>query len=98
MGRNGKKQPVFPAMIRFVNENVGKVVSSGDILLGKEPDRGAETSYLYKFIKLGYVQPLEGHTVNNKYSQFKIVKSFPASYNSVDLGRELKIANGLIPE
>ena len=37
MGRNGKKAPVFLEMVKFVNANVGKVVSSSEILLGKEP-------------------------------------------------------------
>ena len=32
MGRNGKQAPVFPEMVKFVNDNVGKVVSSKEIL------------------------------------------------------------------
>ena len=39
MGRNGKQAPVFSEMVKFVNDNVGKVVSSKEILLGKEPGR-----------------------------------------------------------
>ena len=52
MGRNGKQAPVFPEMVKFVNNNVGKVVSSKEILLGKEPGRNSETAYLYNGYRL----------------------------------------------
>lgn len=99
MGRNGKRAPVFLEMIKFVSDNVGKVVSSNEILLGKEPGRNSETAYLYKFVKLGYVKPVDDNSfVKDKGAKFKIVKEFPKHYNSVMLMDELKIVNGLIPE
>lgn len=99
MGRNGKKAPVFKEMVEFVNNNVGKVVNSKDILLGKEPGRNSETAYLYKFIKLGYVkQTDENSFVMDKAASFKVIKGFPKHYNSVVFMDELKIANGFIPD
>lgn len=95
MGRNGKSAPVFLEMVKFVNGNVGKIVESSEILLGKEPGRNSETAYLYKFVKLGYVVPVEESFVKDKDAKFKIVKEFPKHYNSVMLMDELRIANGL---
>lgn len=94
MGRNGKKSPVFPAMVEFVNNNVGKVVTSEDILLGKEPDRGAETSYLYKFVKLGHVEPIDNGKITDTNTKYKILKAFPTYYNSIMLKRDLQKLNG----
>lgn len=98
MGRNGKKAPVFVEMVKFINDNVGKVVSSKEILLGKEPGRNSETAYLYKFVKLGYVEPTEEGLVKDKDANFVIVKEFPKRYNSVMLMNELRAANGCIPD
>lgn len=97
MGRNGKKPPVFPEMIKFINNNIGKIVSSKEILLGKEPGRNSETAYLYKFVKLGYVEPVDDSFVKDKTANFRIIKEFPKHYNSVMFMDELKIANGYIP-
>lgn len=98
MGRNGKSAPVFLEMIKFVNDNVGKTVESNEILLGKEPGRNSETAYLYKFVKLGYVAPVEGSFVKDKGAKFVILKEFPEHYNSVMLMDELKVVNGQIPD
>lgn len=99
MGRNGKKMPVFPEMVKLINCNVGNVLSSKEILLGKEPGRNSETAYLYKFIKLGYVKPVDDNSfVKDKSSSFKVIKEFPKHYNSVMLMTEMKIANGYIPD
>lgn len=98
MGRNGKKAPVFLEMVKFVNDNIGKVVSSNEILLGKDPGRNSETAYLYKFVKLGYVEPVEEGLIKDKGAKYKIVKEFPRHYNSVMLMNELKVASGFIPD
>ena len=99
MGRNGKRAPVFPEMVKFVNDNVGKVVSSKEILLGKEPGRNSETTYLYKFVKLGYVEPVGDNSfVKDKTTSFKVIKEFPKHYNSVMFMDELRAANGYIPD
>lgn len=99
MGRNGKQAPVFPEMVKFVNDNVGKVVSSKEILRGKEPGRNSETSYLYKLVKLGYVKPVDNNSfVRDKTASFKVVKEFPKHYNSVMLMDELRVVNGNIPD
>lgn len=98
MGRNGKKPSVFTEMVKFINDNAGKVVSSCEILLGKLPGRNSETAYLYKFVKLGYVKSANGQFVKDAGAKFEIVKKFPKHYNSIALMHELKIANGLIPD
>lgn len=99
MGRNGKQAPVFPEMVKFVNNNVGKVVSSKEILLSKEPGRNSETAYLYKFVKLGYVKPVDDNSfVKDKTASFKVIKEFPKHYNSVMFMDELRAANGYIPD
>lgn len=96
MGRNGKQAPVFPEMVKFINANVGKVISSKEILLGKEPGRNSETSYLYKFIKLGYVKAVNDGFVMHKDTVYEIVRPFPKHYNSVMFMNELRVANGFI--
>lgn len=98
MGRNGKKPSVFTEMVKFVNDNIGKVVSSKEILLGKEPGRNAETAYLYKFLKLGYVKRVDGDFMSDKDSLYIMEKAFPKHYNSVMFMDELKVANGFIAD
>lgn len=98
MGRNGKNAPVFTRVVEFVNNNVGKIVTSSEMLLGKEPGRTSETAYLYKLLKLGYVKAVNNGFVMHKDTMYEIVKPFPPHYNSVMLMDELRIANGLIPE
>lgn len=98
MGRNGKKPSVFTEMVKFVNDNVGKVVSSKEILLGKEPGRTSETAYLYKLLKLGYVKAVNDGFVMHKDTIYEIVKPFPPHYNSVMFMDELKVANGFIAD
>lgn len=97
MGRNGKNTAVFTKMVEFVNSNVGKVVTSAEILLGKEPSRSSETAYLYKLLKLGYVKAVDNGFVMRKDTKYEIVKPFPQYYNSVTLMKELREMNGLIP-
>ena len=98
MGRNGKQAPVFPEMVKFVNDNVGKVVSSKEILLGKEPGKNSETAYLYKFIKLGYVKAVNDGFVMHKDTMYEIVKPFPKHYNSVMFMDEMRVINGYISD
>lgn len=98
MGRNGKKPSVFTEMVKFVNDNVGKVVSSKEILLGKEPGRNSETAYLYKFIKLEYVKAVNDGFVMHKDTVYEIVRPFPKHYNSVMFMDELRVANGFIAD
>lgn len=98
MGRNGKRTPIFSEMIKFVNDNVGKAVSSKEILLGKEPGKNSETAYLYKFLKLGYVKAVNDGFVMHKDTMYEIVKPFPPHYNSVMLMDELRVADGYIPD
>lgn len=97
MGRNGKNPPVFKAMIQFINDNVGKTVSSAEILQGNLPGRNSATSYLYTFVKLGYVKPTNGSFVNSPASAFEILKPFPKGYTSVTYKAEVRAFNGLIP-
>lgn len=98
MGRNGKQAPVFTEMVNFINNNVGKKISSKEILLGKEPGRNSETAYLYKFIKLEYVKAVNDGFVMHKDTVYEIVKPFPKHYNSVMFMDELRVANGYIPD
>lgn len=98
MGRNGKKPSVFTEMVNFINSNVGKKISSKEILLGKEPGRNSETAYLYKFIKLEYVKAVNDGFVMHKDTMYEIVKPFPKHYNSVMLMDELRVANGFIAD
>lgn len=98
MGRNGKQAPVFTEMVNFINSNVGKKISSKEILLGKEPGRNSETAYLYKFIKLEYVKAVNDGFVMHKDTMYEIVKPFPKHYNSVMFMDELRVVNGYIPD
>lgn len=98
MGRNGKKPSVFTEMVNFINNNVGKKISSKEILLGKEPGRNSETAYLYKFIKLEYVKAVNDGFVMHKDTMYEIVKPFPKYYNSVMFMDELRVANGFIAD
>ena len=97
MGRNGKNKPVFTKFTTFVNSHVGETVTSNEVLLGKEPGRNSETAYLYKVLKLGYIEAVDDGFVTSTETQYRIVKPFPPHYNSVSLTRELREANGLIP-
>lgn len=97
MGRNGKQEAVFPKMVSFINKNIGNVLSSKELLLGNNPGRDSATSYLYKFIKLGYVAYYDKDSdVKKGDSLFKVVKGFPKGYNSVDMKKEMRLKNGYI--
>lgn len=98
MGRNGKKPSVFTEMVNFINNNVGKKISSKEILLGKEPGRNSETAYLYKFIKLEYVKAVNNGFVMHKDTVYEIVRPFPKHYNSVMFMDDLRVANGFIAD
>lgn len=100
MGRNGKSVPVFSRMIKLVNDNVGNVINSNEMLLGNEPGRNSATAYLYKFIKLGYIEVAseDGKSILSKENTYRIKKAFPDHYNSVMLMNEMRVYNGLIPE
>lgn len=95
MGRNGKKVAVFPKIVQFVNDNIGKVVSQNEILLGQPAGRNSEMAYLYKLCKAGYVIPVDDKPIRDGATMFKIVKSFPPNYTSCMLMNELRIINGL---
>lgn len=94
MGRNGKKPPVFADMVNFINNNVGKIVSSEEILLGEKPGRNVKTAYLYKFIKLGYVVPVDMASYITEAASYKIARAFPEHYTSVMMKNDLKKVNG----
>lgn len=94
MGRNGKKDAVFTAVVKFISSNFNKEVSSKEILLGKEPGRNTETAYLYKFIKLGYVEPVGNSFVLDKDARFKIIKELNPRYTSVMIKKDLRIISG----
>lgn len=98
MGRNGKKPSVFTEMVNLINNNVGKKISSKEILLGKEPGRNSETAYLYKFIKLEYVKTVNDGFVMHKDTMYEILKPFPKHYNSVMFMDELRVADGFIAD
>ena len=100
MGRNGKAISVFSRMIKLVNDNIGNVISSEEMLLGNEPGRNSATAYAYKFVKLGYIEmATEGEKgILSKKTTYRIKKAFPNYYNSVMLTNELRVYSGLIPE
>jgi hypothetical protein len=91
MGRNGKKTAVFPTMVRLIALNVGKVVSTQDLLLGKDPARDAATSYIYKFIKLGYLEPVDGGKVMDRSTKYKVVKPIMPDYKSEQMKNDLRL-------
>ena len=97
MGRNGNKASVFNRMVRFINDNSDRVVDSNELLLGYGIGRNAVTSYLYKFIKLGYLRPLEGYLTKDPDAKFQVLKKFPDNYRSIDMEKERRLAQGLIP-
>ena len=91
MGRNGKNTAVFPEMIKVINDNIGKVISSDELLLGHVPGRNSVTSYAYKFVKLGYIEIVNNENVSSAAALYKCIKSFPTHYNSVMMGKEMQI-------
>lgn len=93
MGRNGKKTPVFGQVMHFINSHVGETVTSFELLLGNTPDRGAATSYLYKFIKLGYIRIVEGTSVLDPNARYEILRAMPPGYNSQKMKQEMKLLN-----
>ncbi len=98
MGRNGQNMPVLPEMFRVINLNQGKIIDSSVLLLGKDPGRNSATAYAYKFVKLGYIEPIGEGGVMDKATKYKVVKAFPSYYNSMMLMDEMRVANGLIPK
>ena len=96
MGRNGTKAPVFPEMVRVINENVGKVLSANTVLLGKGLGRNAVTSYLYRFVKLGYLQPIDNGLVRNVSTSYKVLRKIADNYTSVTFKEELDALNASV--
>ena len=91
MGRNGKKTAVFPSMVRIIALNMGKTISTQDLLLGKEPTRDAATSYIYKFIKLGYLEPVNGGKVMDCSTKYRVLKHIAPDYKSEQMKNDLKL-------
>lgn len=91
MGRNGKNTPVFMAMTKVVNDNVGKVISAIEMLAGNRPGRNAATSYIYKFIALGYVEIALGATATDSLAMYRVLKAFPSGYTSVMMKRDMQL-------
>lgn len=89
MGRNGKEVSIFSQFVNFMNNNIGNTVKSADILLGHKPSRRAETAYLYKFIKLGYIEQIT-KTVMDPEATYRIAKEVPAWLNSQKIKQLLK--------
>ena len=96
MGRNGKNPSAFDYMTRLISLNVGNILTSEQLLNGKEPScRNVETNYLYKFIKLGYLEIIgSGSKVTCKDTTYRVLKAFPTGYNSSVFTDELKLFNG----
>lgn len=99
MRKNRKKASIFTQMAEAVNSNVGKVVTSSIILLGKEPgeSRGAAIC-LYRLLSLGYVKAVNGGFATDKDTMYEIIKPVPPYYDAAMLEDEYRIANGLIPK
>ena len=96
MGRNGTERPIFSRMVDFINGHVGETVGQRDILLGAEPGNNVTTAYLYKLIRLGYVEVLDGAFVKDRDARFRIVKPTPVPYYGPDMRRELRQMDGYI--
>lgn len=96
MGRNGKEPSAFNQMIALINDNVGNILTTNQLLSGKKPDcKNTETNYIYKFIKLGYLERKGQHSkVISTDTEYKVLKAFPPQYNSTVFMDELRLANG----
>lgn len=99
MEQESTKVSTFQKMARFINEHVGEVVNSEDILLGKEPTGNAvELKYLRGLRRLGYIRSVGDSFTNEKGAQFEVVKALPAYYNALRLQEDLREQRGFIPE
>lgn len=98
MGRNGKSASLFDQMLKVLKDNFGQEISSSAILLGNKPGRNSATSYLYKFIKLGFVEPLKNGFAMDESTRYIVKRKIPEHYNSVMFGDEMKLSKGLIPD
>lgn len=98
MGRIGKKPSMLEGLIRVVNANVGKTLSSTELFLGRDPGPNRITMYVYQIAKLGYVKPLDGGFIKRKETRYKVLKAFPPYYNSTMLEDEIRAYDGYIPE
>lgn len=95
MGRNGKEPSAFNRMIELINSNVGKELTTEQLLAGKAPScKDVATNYLYKFIKLGYISLVSGDKVLNPEAVYHVLNAFPPGYNSVVFMDELRLFNG----
>lgn len=94
---NQNKKTVFAEMVAVVNANVGKEVASDELLLGREPGNNAWTSYLYKFLKLDYVEVVGNGSVRSKGARYRILKPIPPHYSSNSIADEMRALKGLIP-
>jgi hypothetical protein len=81
---------IFARMTDLIRTHVGEDLTSAYILMGSKPGRNAETTYLYKFIRLGYISPLNGGGVTDVNTIFRVIKCPPAMYSSSDFIKDLK--------
>lgn len=93
MGRNGMKAPIFQEVVRVVNENVNSVITSDVILLGQGLGRNAVTSYLYRLVKLGYLEPVDNGPIKSKTTKYRVARRFSDNFTSVMLKAEMAKLN-----
>lgn len=101
MGRNGKKMPSFSQMVAVINSSDNNIISKHDVLLGNPLDySNSVTNYLYKLIKLKYLEPIfsEGASNLKNVEHFKICRAIPVGYTSVVMDDELRLLNGKKPK
>lgn len=92
-----KKNSDFNQFLDFLRKNHGKTVTSFQILQGHQPSsKDNFTSYLYKFIKLGYVEPINNGKVVDPNTLYSIIKEVPIFYNSVMMAKDLRMQRGEI--
>lgn len=91
MGKNGNRPPVFANLVETINANVGNTVSVYEIMGGEEYGRNAISSYVYSFIKLGYLELIYGRNIADKDAQIKVLKGTPANYTSTQFKLDIRL-------
>ena len=98
MEKKKRNAHVFESIKDFINRHVGEEVKAQDIMCGKEFGKNAETTNLYKLIRLKYVVAVEKEgCVKDEGRMFRICKPLPEDYDTASLRRENRILSGFIP-
>lgn len=89
-----KKESAFQGVIQILRENVGRVITVGEVTGGSGQE--SRRYYLRNLARAGYLEPLDDGSVSDDGTQYRVVKRPPDYYTRRMLDEDVRIAAGYV--